>query len=95
MITLIELAIRGSSKTVVQMVSEEHTQEELELLVTRFLYYYIDAIGDEEFYGRLSECANVDWRKHRQVCHRAFWGNYKDSIASVQKDFPDFFEDWL
>lgn len=90
-ITLIELAV-WASRPIVQMLSEEHTIDELELLVTRILYHYIDAVGNKDFYDRLSKCTNVDWRKQRQDCHRAFWKNLNNSIKSVQKDFPDFLE---
>lgn len=94
-ITLIEFAVRQSAP-VVQMTYEEHTDEELDHLVKRFLYHYLDKIeGDEGFYERLGKCAGIDEKMHRQACHKAFWRNIDNSIASVQKDFPDFMEGWI
>lgn len=94
-ITLIEFAVR-TSRPVVQMTYKEHTDGELEHLVKRFLYHYLDRIeGDEGFYERLGKCAGVDEKKYRQACHKAFWRNIDHSIASVQKDFPDFMEGWI
>lgn len=93
-ITLIEFAVR-MSEPVVKLTFEKDKQDELELLVTRFLYAYIDNIeGDKGFYDSLGECAGIDWRKHRQACHKVFWSNLDNSIASVQKDYPDFMEGW-
>lgn len=94
-ITLIEFAIR-QCKPVVKLTFEEHTEEELELLVKRCLYYYLDSIeGESGFYDKIGECAGVDEKQHRQNCHKRFWKNVDNSIASVQKDFPDFMAGWI
>lgn len=92
-VTLIELAVRVSEPVGHMSMYEEHTDEELDMLVKRFLYHYLDAIGDDEFYDQMGKCAGVDEKKCRKECHELFWQNAKNSILSVQKDFPDFMQE--
>ncbi len=49
-VTLIEFAVR-QCQPIVQMIYEEHSEKEFDLLATRFLYHYLDSIeGEEGFY---------------------------------------------
>ena len=74
----------------------EVVRKELDLLVRRFLYHYLDSIeGDDDFYKKLEKCAGIDEKIYRKECHKEFWNNIDNSVASVQRDFPAFMEDWI
>lgn len=92
-VTLIELAVRVCEPVDHVSMYEEHTEDEIDMLVKRFLYHYLDAIGDDKFYGEVGECVGVDEKKCRRECHEMFWQNAKNSILSVRKDYPRFMED--
>lgn len=71
----------------------ENDRKYLQQYLNRIMY---DAIqGEEDFYIRIENCMGCDERKHRQQLHKVFWSNLDSSIRSVQKDFPDFMEDWV
>lgn len=94
-ITLVEMAVRAS-KPVLKIICDEYDMKMLDLLVRRMLYHYLDSIeGNDGFYDRLEKGAGVDIKKHRKECHEMFFNNMDNSIASVQKDFPEFMEDWI
>jgi len=94
-ITLLEFAMR-SSEPIWEITCREHDNKELDLLVRRFLYHYLDSIeGDDDFYKKLEKCAGIDEKIYRKECHKEFWNNIDNSVASVQRDFPAFMEDWI